>query len=37
VDGDLVLRDVRIQTLFCLDTGFLADRAALTDHNEWRT
>jgi len=37
VDGDLVLRDVRIQTLFCLDTGFLADRDTLTNYNEWRT
>lgn len=32
-----MLRNVRIQTLFCLDTGFLADRAVLTDYNEWRT
>jgi hypothetical protein len=37
VAEDLVLRNVRIQTLFCLDTGFLADRAALTEFNEWRT
>ena len=37
MDGDLVLRDVRIQTLFCLDTGFLADRDTLTNYNEWRT
>ena len=33
----MALRNVRVQTLFCLDTGFLADRAVLTDYNEWRT
>jgi hypothetical protein len=37
MDEELVLRNVRIQTLFCLDTGFLADRAALAEYNEWRT
>jgi hypothetical protein len=37
VDEEIVFSNAHIQTLFCIDTGFLADQAELTAFNEWRT
>jgi hypothetical protein len=37
MNQELVLCNVHIQTLFCIDIGFLTDQAGLTTFNEWRT